>query len=35
MSKAEGGYWVDFAAPNKGMRAVKALLERDPNLETI
>ncbi|KAL6821319.1 hypothetical protein V8C40DRAFT_267674 [Trichoderma camerunense] len=35
MSKAEGGYWVDFAAPNKGMAAVKALLERDPNLETI
>ncbi|KAL7942865.1 hypothetical protein V8C42DRAFT_347358 [Trichoderma barbatum] len=35
MSKAEGGYWIDFAAPNKGMEAIKALLERDPNLETI
>ncbi|KAL7812111.1 hypothetical protein V8C44DRAFT_364813 [Trichoderma aethiopicum] len=35
MSKAEGGYWVDFAAPNKGMAAIRALLERDPNLETI
>ncbi|KAM0254575.1 hypothetical protein ACHAQJ_006610 [Trichoderma viride] len=35
MSKGEGGYWVDFAAPNKGMAAIKALLKRDPNLETI
>ncbi|EHK19584.1 uncharacterized protein TRIVIDRAFT_46710 [Trichoderma virens Gv29-8] len=35
MSKGEGGYWVDFAAPNKGMAAIRALLERDPNLETI
>ncbi|KAL7953096.1 hypothetical protein V8C34DRAFT_297829 [Trichoderma compactum] len=35
MSKAEGGYWVDFAAANKGMAAIRALLERDPNLETI
>ncbi|TFB00134.1 hypothetical protein CCMA1212_008194 [Trichoderma ghanense] len=35
MSKAEGGYWIDFAAPNKGMAAIRALLERDPNLETI
>ncbi|KAL7808678.1 hypothetical protein V8C26DRAFT_412848 [Trichoderma gracile] len=35
MSKAEGGYWVDFAAPNKGMAAIRALLERDPTLETI
>ncbi|KAH6603244.1 hypothetical protein Trco_008019 [Trichoderma cornu-damae] len=35
MCKAEGGYWVDFTAPNKGMAAIRALLERDPNLETI
>ncbi|GFP59715.1 acetyltransferase adrJ [Trichoderma asperellum] len=35
MSKGEGGYWVDFAAPNKGMEAIKALLRNDPNLETI
>ncbi|KAH0493505.1 hypothetical protein TgHK011_000170 [Trichoderma gracile] len=35
MSKAEGGYWVDFAAPNKGMAAIRALLERDPTLRTI
>ncbi|PTB63412.1 hypothetical protein BBK36DRAFT_1126585 [Trichoderma citrinoviride] len=35
MCKAEGGYWVDFAAPNKGMAAIRALLARDPNLETL
>ncbi|RFU81818.1 hypothetical protein TARUN_409 [Trichoderma arundinaceum] len=35
MSKAEGGYWIDFAAPDEGMAAIKALLEKDPNLETI
>ncbi|KAL6900387.1 hypothetical protein GGI43DRAFT_427475 [Trichoderma evansii] len=35
MSKGEGGYWVDFAAPKKGMEAIKALLKNDPNLETI
>ncbi|UKZ94364.1 uncharacterized protein TrAFT101_009238 [Trichoderma asperellum] len=35
MSKGEGGYWVDFAAPNKGMEAIKALLRNDHNLETI
>ncbi|KAL7929879.1 hypothetical protein V8C35DRAFT_331006 [Trichoderma chlorosporum] len=35
MSKAEGGYWIDFAAPNKGMAAIRALLERDPSLEAI
>ncbi|KAL7922207.1 hypothetical protein ACQKWADRAFT_327262 [Trichoderma austrokoningii] len=35
MSKGEGGYWVDFAAPNKGMEAIKALLRDDANLETI
>ncbi|KAK1237402.1 hypothetical protein MKX08_003027 [Trichoderma sp. CBMAI-0020] len=35
MSKGEGGYWVDFAAPNKGMEAIKAFLRNDPNLETI
>lgn len=35
MSKAEGGYWIDFAAISKGMAAIRALLERDPNLETI
>ncbi|KAL7784617.1 hypothetical protein V8C37DRAFT_413278 [Trichoderma ceciliae] len=35
MSKADGGYWIDFAVPNKGMAAIRALLERDANLETI
>ncbi|KAK5995957.1 Acetyltransferase BOT5-like protein [Cladobotryum mycophilum] len=35
MSKAEGGYWIDFAANTKGMGLIEELLAKDPLLETL
>ena len=35
MSKAQGGYWVDFHAEAGNYEAIKAYLARDPKLENL